>query len=272
MLTLYLLWLLEAKLAHGTAPVSDTLQKGVWMAMGQGHRKTYGNAFAFKKYDYHASAKFIELANGLASPTKDVYQFGVYTGGSMAGMAQKIKSYGLQYGFDSFQGLPSEATGVAMQGPHWKPGGFSAADALGTYSYEKILEQILAKLPKERRAQARFVRGYYNESLVDGLLEKHHFQPALIVDVDVDLYQSTMDCMGWMLRNGLIIPGTLVRYDDWNAKTTWGETRAHMELAKQFGLEWRNITDAQGLRRAGYAEFQLTSCRCCGRRHLSAIC
>ena len=37
---------------------------------------------------------------------------------------------------------------------------------------------------------------------------------ALLIDVDVDLYISCMQCMDWMFANGLIVPGTVVYYDD----------------------------------------------------------
>ena len=36
----------------------------------------------------------------------DVYQFGVYTGGSMASIARRIRGFGHLWGFDSFAGLP----------------------------------------------------------------------------------------------------------------------------------------------------------------------
>ena len=62
------------------------------------------------------------------------------------------------------------------------------------------------------------------------------------VDVDSDLYVSAKECLEWMLRNRLMVAGTLLRYDDWKGHISWGETRAHLEMTIKYGLTWNNIT------------------------------
>ena len=173
----------------------------------------------------------------------------------MKGMAQKVSNFGRIWGFDSFEGLPAEANGVHLEGWHWRPGAFSAADALEAHSFDSLTSKLRAALPPHRRHQARYVRGFFNESLTTELLARHRFQPALIIDVDVDLYSSTIACLGWMLRSNLLVPGTLVRYDDWKEDPSWGETRGHAEITRRFGLVWKNISFTTG----SYAEFQLIS-------------
>eukprot|EP00959_Pyramimonas_sp_CCMP1952_P178768 3736722-Pyramimonas_sp.AAC.2 len=57
--------------------------------------------------------------------------------------------------------------------------------------------------------RAKFVKGFYNESLTDAALAAHgrRMRPAVYVDVDCDLYVSTYqvlplywDCTGAVLR------------------------------------------------------------------------
>ena len=70
------------------------------------------------------------------------YQFGVYTGGTMRSIGQKIHNFGHFWGFDSFVGLPEETAGKMLEGRHWNVGGFSAADALGNYDSDALLRHV----------------------------------------------------------------------------------------------------------------------------------
>ena len=108
------------------------------------------------------------------------------------------------------------------------------------------------------------IAGFFNETCTRSMLSRHPFQPALLVDMDADLYVSTYDALQWMLRAELLVPGTFVRYDDWptlkrypNASAFGGQTRLHMgwtdtpkwklfgqalahrELTERFQLTWR---------------------------------
>ena len=42
-------------------------------------------------------------------------------------------------------------------------------------------------------------------------------KPAFWVDLDVDLYISTVQVLDFMFKNHLIVPTTLVSFDDWGA-------------------------------------------------------
>ena len=92
-------------------------------------------------------------------------------------------------------------------------------------------------------------------------------QPALLVDIDCDLYVSAIDALRWMLRSQLLVAGSLVRYDDWPAakhypnasafggetrvpinpfppagshaaRNLWGEALAHAQVTEEFELAW----------------------------------
>lgn len=112
---------------------------------------------------------------------------------------------------DSFVGLPVETRGERLEGAHWRPGGFSAADALGEWRLDALLTRLRTTIGY---ANTTFVPGFYADTLTPELRVKHDFQPALLVDVDVDLHKSALECLSWMFEQRLMVPGTLVRYDD----------------------------------------------------------
>jgi len=70
-------------------------------------------------------------------------------------------------------------------------------------------------------------------------------KPALIVDCDVDLYISAYQCLDWMFTVGLIVPGTIVYYDDVSViKEEAGELKAHLEITEKFAVTWRRLHDS----------------------------
>jgi hypothetical protein len=57
--------------------------------------------------------------------------------------------------------------------------------------------------------------------------------PALLVHIDCDLYASTLDAFKFLLKNKLIVKGTLVAYDEFqstNDPLSGGESKAHLEF------------------------------------------
>jgi len=91
-------------------------------------------------------------------------------------------------------------------------------------------------------ANMTLIPGFFNESLTAGLRDRFEFQPALVVDIDVDLYVSAMHCLTWMFEQRLVVEGTIIRYDDWrNMHQRHGEARAHGEITKRFNVTWHNL-------------------------------
>lgn len=176
---------------------------------------------------------FVQAVNQSSSPLRDIYQFGVYTGGSMRSIKHQIPIFHHMWGFDSFQGLPAEAGGLKIAGKHWLPGAFSSSDELGS-TVEKTVASVSEYVGDPDRVS--FIAGFFNESLPK--LNLSLFRPALLVDFDVDLYISTLDSMTWMVENKLIQAGTYVRYDDWKGDPAWGQTKADDEVTKRFKIVW----------------------------------
>lgn len=231
------------------------LRRGEWL--GAGHDRLYGRQYKWRAFNgWRASSRLVHAANRWATRSKDIYQFGVYTGGSMRGIAANIHNFGRLWGFDSFTGLPSEKPGLHVQGRHWRVGSFSAADSMAEHRLDVLLENISRSV---QRGNVTLVPGYFADTLKPALLRRYPFQQALLVDVDVDLHISSMQALEWMLHNRLLRVGSLVRYDDWvdidAGRHLWGEPLTHRTLTAKYNLTWRTLGGLAGAR-----EFKLLGC------------
>jgi len=64
------------------------------------------------------------------------------------------------------------------------------------------------------------------------------------VHFDGDLYQSTIDAIGGLLKIGAISNGAIICFDDWNcsqADPNVGERRAWRELSEQYEIEFSDF-------------------------------
>ena len=181
---------------------------------------------------------------------RDVYTFGVYTGASLKFWFEGFDALGLKtgphWGFDSFEGLPSETEGMALECKAWLPGSFSAADQFGAYTFGEVRAKILEYLGPKYAAETRLIKGFFSDSLTPTLKAEKKMKPALLIDVDVDLYISCVQCMEWMLQQGLMVAGTVVYYDDVSIvkADAGGELKAHEELTAKYNIKWRKLHDS----------------------------
>ena len=152
-------------------------------------------------------------------------------------------NYSTYWGFDSFTGLPSEHVSVRRTQTSrdlWQPGAFNASRS---YTPREIEEYI-------GEPRARIVRGYFEETLTDALAKRMRMQPALLVEMDSDLYVSTKLALEFLLRNGLVMRGTVIGYDDWGVGGDTGEQRAHRETRDRWKLRFRRVTGEEGRTKA----------------------
>lgn len=171
----------------------------------------------------------------LGSEQEDVYEFGVYTGDSIKTILDHFPSnkYRCIWGFDSFQGIPAEENKFNPE--EWKEGFCSAKEALGVNDVQAAHDKVCEKLGSDR---VEFIVGYYHETLAPKVLDLSTFRPAIYVDIDVDLYISAFTVLDFMLYNKLIVPGTLIGFDDWGTENEgkWGESKAWTEMCKIYGI------------------------------------
>ena len=103
------------------------------------------------------------------------------------------------WGFDSFEGLPDEGAGIkrsSISKRFWQPGHWSAADVLGDYDSASVQHKVFQYISD---ARVEFVTGYYNESLRATLPRERGMAPALFVEIDCDLYISSVQALDFML-------------------------------------------------------------------------
>ena len=170
----------------------------------------------------------------------DSYHFGIYKGEGVARFIDKAKAVGKLprrvWGFDTFSGFPE--TPVEQLGKY-AAGGFDARDALNVESAADAMRAVEDSL---RNSRVVLLRGAFADVLTTGLVSLSGMRPACVVDVDCDLYQGAKDALEWLIANWLIVPGTIIYYDDWSAfpEGDGGESLAHDEVAADICEEvWR---------------------------------
>ena len=193
-----------------------------------------------------------------------VYQFGVFTGRSLKGMARhgsfspRVKAF---WGFDSFSGMPNEFAAADKResklAEAFPKGMFDVGELL---SKDTKLTPVQAVSAFVNDTRSTLIPGFYDATLTANLAGTRGMRPALYVDIDCDVYSSSITALRWLLKSNIIVPGTVVGYDDWkyggsgSDSQLMGEPRAHAEVTKEFGLEWRSINVGKS-----QAAFQLLS-------------
>ena len=105
--------------------------------------------------------------------------------------------------FDSFEGLPPHEEDDVPY--HWKGAGVMACS----------LDRVKANLQNAGidPEEFEFVQGYYEDSLTPGLVEEIGLKKAAVINIDCDLYESTVTVMNFL--EPLLQDGTVIYFDDW---------------------------------------------------------
>jgi len=181
--------------------------------------------------------------NNLCSDHHDIYLFGVYSGVSSKLISNKLInddiSYHRIYGFDSFRGLPTEKLLVKKYEGHQK-GAFNAMELFGTEDIQEIIQNILKEIGNEK---FEIIQGLFKEVLSPVLHKEKKFHPASFIDIDVDLYRSTIDVFRFLFKYNLILPGTVIYFDDWGGveEYTGGESLAWKHLVKDYSIKYDTV-------------------------------
>ncbi len=169
--------------------------------------------------NYRAMFYFLLLRQGHfaqagIAPWGSYYEFGVGWGGTLVAFLHALsdcrKTLGRMgdlyrvVGFDSFEGLPKQSS-PRDESAEWRP-------ALFAHSLEEIRQTIASARLDLRAVDLRFVRGFFDTSLTDGLRNELREFPPSIVTVDVDYYSSTKVVLEWL--RPVLRSGTLFYFDD----------------------------------------------------------
>ena len=192
----------------------------------------------------HMYAWYLENERSCIPAVGDLYQFGVP---SIMGWMVKLleqrgllaTAYGSYWGFDSFEGLPEESAGsLKPNNQLWEVGRFATSRGHRFHHSAKTDTVRLWRARQfERHHRVRMVAGFFNVSLTARLAQQAH--PARYVDLDCDLHVSTIQALRWLATHQLLVPGTLIGYDDWYEAPflRGGESLAHVQIVEEFALE-----------------------------------
>ena len=155
----------------------------------------------------------------------DYLEFGMWKGGSMIAayhLSKRISALSDMrfYGFDSFGGIPT-LTVNQDEAKEFPPGTFSA-------SLDEVRRNLLqAKVDMSR---IELIPGWYSETLNDQTRQKLPLRAAAVVNVDCDVYESTVPVLDFI--KPYLIDGSIVIFDDWYCfanREERGEQKAFME-------------------------------------------
>jgi hypothetical protein len=205
----------------------------------------------------HIYPQLMQQGLALTDTSHDIYQFGIANdaSGFLKKTVRRAFPQSRVYAFDSMKGLPTAgAHEEAVQMAGWQPGMFDQS---------KRAHEVLANITRAIGSTGRgfkFIGGFYDDSLTDQLPTAEGMKPAAYVDIDCDLYRSTSTVFSWLYRHRLIVPGTLIGFDDWwvqpcvagirslNKLSTkpemTGEWRAHVQAAAEFGVHLECVAGA----------------------------
>jgi O-methyltransferase len=150
----------------------------------------------------------------------DYLEFGVLSGKSFSSSYRYHKEFSQGYrqrnrltdvppitrrffAFDSFEGLPPvEQSQLPL---HWR------GEGAMTYRQSAFLDNIQHSGVDMRDVVV--VPGFYDQSLTDELRQKHSHTAAAVVNVDCDLYESTVPVLNFI--RPILVDGCVISFDDW---------------------------------------------------------
>jgi len=138
-----------------------------------------------------------------------IAEIGVYKGASAYALAETFRDRTLHL-FDTFTGMPENDPAI----DHHKKGDFSNTS----------IEEVKTKLQK-------FSNVLYYKGLFPASAELAKNTLFAFINIDVDLYQSTIDCLNFFYPR-LIIGGIISVYDDYNFPNCKGATKAVNEFVE----------------------------------------
>jgi len=173
------------------------------------------------------TAAFDFLEKNTKGKIGDYLEFGVYNGTSLTIAYQTLKKRNnlttRLFGFDSFEGLPSEAN--TDDDGTWFPGQFKC-------TYDTTVSKLKNKGVDFDRVN--LIKGFYSDTLNEGLKKKYDLKTASLIMIDCDLYSSTKDALNFC--TSLIHDKVIIIFDDWLPdldKKNLGEKKAFDEFLEK---------------------------------------
>lgn len=180
-------------------------------------------------------------------PEYDIWEFGTFLGQSICGITTWLDKNDIKInrfiGFDSLKGLPLEENDP-LNNPGWYESNFSidkhtSGRITTSEQYKNFLIQT-ERLPVSYSNKFILIPGYFKDSLNDDIFTINNLKLPLLINIDCDIYTSTIEVLDFIFRNNYYIKGkTIIRYDDWannGFEFKTGNSRAHFEMTNKYGI------------------------------------
>ena len=152
------------------------------------------------------------------------FEFGCHSGRTFSAAINATKFLKMRdfacYAFDSFQGLPktTEADGYFEEGTF--------------YTSESSFRSIVRRTTGVNLATQNVIKGFYSQSLTEGL--SNELPKIGVLHIDVDLYSSTVEVLDF--SKDLLVNGSVILFDDYycySPNPPAGELRALEEFLER---------------------------------------
>jgi O-methyltransferase len=173
----------------------------------------------------------------------DIVEFGTATGFSSQviaramAVAQALLPRRKLHLFDSFEGLPAATSQIDRDSYEYRSGMWYAG-----LMKRLTKQQLFNACAKIIGPESIVIHAGWFADTVPQLPASQKFG---LIHFDGDLYQSTIDAIGGLLKAGAIADGAVICFDDWNcgqADPNFGERRAWSELIERYQIQcsdWR---------------------------------
>ena len=168
-----------------------------------------------------------------------IYTWGICSGYSQLWINNLCKQFDIKYNkfyaADGFCGLPKEIEGVEIESS-WTEKNYSTLDEFHCETIENavfLIKNFFAKY----QFFPELIVGFFENSLPK--LDISKLNPASFIDIDSDLYSSAKTILTWMIESKLIVPGTIINYDDYYGCDEFrgGESLAHKEWIEKYNID-----------------------------------
>lgn len=159
-----------------------------------------------------------------------VLEFGVYFGKTLNMISShfaKINSSQNIHGFDTFDGLPQDWRGTKA----------------GSYSTKGLLPNVGGNVRYHVGLFHDCLERFLSELRQDEETKGEKQRPVAFMNIDCDLYSSTMDVLLPLAKEGHIVPGTVIVFDEYIMNPRWqdDEFKAFQEVVHMYGWKYEYI-------------------------------
>ena len=183
--------------------------------------------------------------NNIDIKGKDHWQCGIFSGNTFVHIYRLFQKHNVLpdriFALDSFKGLPKEIEGIDRN-PVWNENEFSSQYLFGTTNNNEIIEAIMHRI-ENKNIPVEFIEGFYSDSLNQDFIRNKNPKPIWWLDLDIDLCRSTLDVLDFVYANNLLVPGSIISYDDWDTINPYngGECLAHNQMTEKYKVTYDHI-------------------------------